>query len=122
MNHLLTDVVMFSVMVLFFLPDSPTKARWATEDEKVKLVERVRKNDQGIKQKIWKRCQAIEALLDPYSWLLFSLLLFQTLVVGGVNTFNNLLIAKGFGFDVLTTQLLGIPLAVDTVLLYALMA
>jgi hypothetical protein len=39
-----------------------------------------------------------------------------------VNTFNSLLINKGFGFSVLTSQLLGIPLAVDTVLLYFLMA
>lgn len=39
-----------------------------------------------------------------------------------VNTFNSLLINKGFGFSVLTSQLLGIPLAADTVLLYFLMA
>jgi hypothetical protein len=36
-------------------------------------VERVRSNDQGIKQKTWKKDQAIEALTDPYLWLLFTL-------------------------------------------------
>lgn len=61
----------------------------------MKFVERVRRNDQGIKNKVFKRDQMVEAFRDPYTWLLFSLLLFQTLVVGGVNTFNNLLINQG---------------------------
>ena len=69
--------------------------RWASEDDKQKFVERVRKNDQGIKNTEFKRHQAIEALTDPYTWCLFFMLLFQTLVVGGVNTFNSLLINKG---------------------------
>lgn len=72
-------------IVLLFLPDSPTRARWASEDDKVKFVERVRRNDQGIKQKIFRKDQMREALTDPYSWLLFFLMLFQTLVVGGVS-------------------------------------
>lgn len=36
-----------SVVILIFLPDSPTTARWASDDEKVRLVERVRANNQG---------------------------------------------------------------------------
>lgn len=72
-------------IVLFFLPDSPTRARWASEEDKVKFVERVRKNDQGIKQKVFRKDQAWEAFTDPYSWLLFFMMFFQTLVVGGVS-------------------------------------
>lgn len=56
-----------SIITWFFLPDSPTRARFLTEDEKRKYVERVRRNDQGIKQKVFKRHQAIEALKDPFS-------------------------------------------------------
>lgn len=44
----------------------------------------------------------------------------QTLVNGGLYTFNSLLINKAFGFDAATAQLLGIPLAVFTILLYLL--
>lgn len=36
-----------SVIVLIWLPDSPTQARWASDDEKVRFVERVRSNNQG---------------------------------------------------------------------------
>jgi hypothetical protein len=107
-----------SAIILIFLPDSPTKARWATEEEKVKFVERVRDNDQGIQAKRWKVEQVKEALTDPLSWLLVVMILFQTLVNGGIYTFNALLINRAFGFDPATAQLLGIPLNAFTVILY----
>jgi sugar phosphate permease len=102
------------------LPDSPTKARWATEEEKVKFVERVRDNDQGIQAKRWKSNQVKDALTDPLAWLLVLMILFQTLVNGGIYTFNAILINQAFGFDAATAQLLGIPLNAFTVILYFL--
>jgi hypothetical protein len=86
--------------VVWKLPDTPLQVKWATEADKVLLVERVRKNDQGIKQKVWKKDQAREAWTDPFTWLLFTMMFFQTLVVGGLNTFNSILINTAFGFDV----------------------
>jgi hypothetical protein len=109
-----------TALILIFLPDSPTKARWATEEEKVKFVERVRDNDQGIQAKRWKSSHLKEALTDPLAWLLIVMILFQTLVNGGIYTFNALLINKAFGFDPATAQLLGIPLNAFTVMLYFL--
>jgi hypothetical protein len=117
-----TLLISTSVIVITFLPDSPTKARWASEDDKTKYVERVRVNDQGIKQKQWKSDQAIEAFKDPMTYLLFLLPAFSTLVVGGLGTFNNLLINRAFGFTVAESQLLSIPLAAVTVALFYLMA
>lgn len=75
-----------SVIVLLFLPDSPVQAKWASAEDKVKFVERVRGNDQGIKQKVFRRDQALEVLRDPLPWLLFLMILIQTLVIGGLNT------------------------------------
>lgn len=89
-----------SVVILIFLPDTPTKARWATESEKTLLVERVRSNNQGIQNTKWNSEQAREAFRDPFTWCLFFLPFFNTLVVGGVSTFGNLLITKAFGFSV----------------------
>jgi hypothetical protein len=42
------------------------------------------------------------------------------LVVGGINTFNSLLINKAFGFSVSVSQLLGMPLAAFQIILYFL--
>ncbi len=88
------------VVTILFLPDSPTRARWATEKEKTLFVERVRSNNQGIKNTQYKREQVKEAATDQFTYLLFALAFFQTLVVGGINTFNSLLINKAFGFSV----------------------
>jgi hypothetical protein len=107
-------------LVLFFLPDSPVQARWASPEDKVKFVERVRRNDQGIQAKAWRSEQVWELFKDPLPWLLCGMMLFQTLVVGGLNTFNSLLINKAFGFSVAESQLLGLPLAAFQGILYIL--
>jgi hypothetical protein len=88
------------VIVLVFLPDTPVQARFLAPEDKVKVVERVRVNDQGIKQKKFKPEQAREAYRDPFTWCLCFMILLQTLVVGGFNTFNSLLINRAFQFTV----------------------
>ena len=87
-------------VIYFFLPDSPPQARWATDDEKTKYVERVRVNDQGLKQKVWRPEQAWEAARDPITYLLFIMYLTQSTIVGGLNTFSGLLVNRAFGFSV----------------------
>jgi hypothetical protein len=82
------------------------------------FIERVRKNEQGIKQKKWKSDQAREAFTDPFTWLLFFMMFSQSLVVGGLNTFNSLLINRAFNFTVTTSLLVSIPLSVFQVILY----
>ncbi|WRT63808.1 uncharacterized protein IL334_000733 [Kwoniella shivajii] len=111
-----------AVTTFLFLPDSPTRARWLTEDEKSKYVERIRSNNQGIKHLEFKHSQIWEAIGDPYTYLLFLLALFNTLVVGGINTFNAILINQAFGFSVLDSQLLSIPLGAMVVVTYFLQA
>lgn len=110
------------VLTWFLLPDSPTKVKWADDITKTKFVERVRCNDQGLKQKKWKSEQAWEVVKDPYTYCLFFLALFQTMIVGGIGKFNSLLINRAFGFDVLTSQLLKIPLSFIGVSFYMAMA
>lgn len=63
------------VLVGIFMPDSPPKAKCYSDADKILFVERVRGNDQGIKNKTFKRHQAIEALTDPFVWMLFSLMI-----------------------------------------------
>lgn len=47
--------------VLLFLPDSPATAHFLTEREKVVVLERVRDNQTGTRNKKWKAYQAKEA-------------------------------------------------------------
>lgn len=89
-----------TAICLIYLPDTPAQARFCTEEDKKKFIERVRANDQGIKQKEWKKDQARESYTDPMTWYLCAMIFLQTLVVGGFNQFNSLLINQAFGFDV----------------------
>jgi ACS family allantoate permease-like MFS transporter len=121
---LLTLVVAIS-FALFF-PDSPTKARFLTEHEKVIAVKRCRANQTGVETKLWKKSQYvfistswhifnihatshrfIEAIKDPkiYIFMLFAAL---ANFVGGIGIQYSLII-KAFGFDVKQTTLLNIP-------------
>jgi MFS family permease len=56
---------------LLLFPDSPIRARFLTEDEKIKVVQRIRENQTGTETKLWKREQLIEAVKDVKTWLFF---------------------------------------------------
>ncbi|KAJ7844982.1 major facilitator superfamily domain-containing protein [Mycena leptocephala] len=85
-----------SWQILFLiLPDSPARARMYSEEDKKLFVERVRSNDQGIKNKVYNSYQAREVM--------YFLLFFQnTLIVGGIGTFGSILINGSFGFSALS--------------------
>jgi MFS transporter, ACS family, allantoate permease len=40
-----------------FLPDSPTRAKFLTEEEKVVVIKRIKSNQSGIEAKEWKKSQ-----------------------------------------------------------------
>ncbi|RSH95742.1 hypothetical protein EHS25_000834 [Saitozyma podzolica] len=101
--------IVLGVVVGIFLPDSPPRAKCFSERDKVLMVERVRSNDQGIKNPKWNWAQFREGVTDIYVC---------TLVVGGLGTFQGLLINQAFGFSVSDAQLLQMPLGNFQVLLY----
>ena len=65
--------IIMGIVVGIVLPDSPTRAKCFSEEDRKLMVERVRANDQGIKNPKWNWSQFREAVLDPYIYILFSL-------------------------------------------------
>lgn len=59
------------IIILLFLPDLPTTAKFLTERQRVIAVERVSSNRQGVKNKHFKTRQAWQAFYDPKTWILF---------------------------------------------------
>ncbi|KAK7712438.1 hypothetical protein SLS64_004822 [Diaporthe eres] len=104
----------WGLFIGWWLPDTPMKARCFNEDEKRLMVERVRANETGIQNRVYKRYQAVEALTDPIVWLYVMLQLTSTLVIGGLGVFSNLIISS-FGFTYLETQLLNIAQGAVTI-------
>ncbi|KZV92689.1 MFS general substrate transporter [Exidia glandulosa HHB12029] len=99
-------VVCGTIFLLLF-PDNPTSARFLTTEEKIKVVHRVRGNQNGIETKKWKKEQFYEALRDPKTWLFFLFAAVSNLQ-NGVGVQYSIII-KSFGFSTLQTTLLNIP-------------
>ena len=66
---LLTIVV--GIVFLFIIPDNQMNARWLSKDDKIRAIERIRVNQQGIGNKRWKLNQVKEAFSDPLTWAFF---------------------------------------------------
>lgn len=107
--------VVWACFIGWYLPDSPMSAKCFSEENKRLLVERVRHNETGIQNKIYKRYQVIEALTDPFVWCIVLLIIVANLVIGGLGVFSNLIISA-FGFSTLQTQLLNIAQGAVTII------
>ncbi len=96
------------VVFLIFMPDSPTKARFLTDHEKVVAVKRVASNKTGVENKHFKKHQLWEVARDPKSYILFIMSIAAQIPNAAQGSFGSLIIS-GFGFSVLNAQLLQLP-------------
>ena len=100
--------VLWGIFVMWWLPASPMRARGFTEEERTKCLERVRENQTGVQNKKFKKDQLYEALLDPQTWGLFLTQVLNTIPIGGLGAYVNIIISGNLGFSVLQTDLLAI--------------
>ncbi|KAF5013094.1 hypothetical protein FDECE_921 [Fusarium decemcellulare] len=107
--------VLWGLFVLFWMPDSPMRAKCFTEHDKMLMVERVRENQTGLQNKKFRREQAIEALCDPQTWCYCLISICTTLPTSGLGAFKAIIIS-GFNFTVLQTQLLAMVLGLYIIL------
>ncbi|KAF2501814.1 MFS general substrate transporter [Lophium mytilinum] len=108
--------VLWGLFVLWWLPDSPMRAKCFSEEDKALMVERVRSNQTGLQNKTFRSEQLKEALLDPQSWCYCLIAICTTLPTSGLGAFANIIIS-GFDFTVLQTQLLAMVLGAVIVLI-----
>ena len=95
--------------LLVFLPDSISRARFLTTEERGLMQDRAVIAGTGrTEYTAWKWDQTIECLVDPKTWHVFSLALLTQIPNGGTQNFSNLVI-KSFGFSSLESTLMKIP-------------
>ncbi|EJD48810.1 MFS general substrate transporter [Auricularia subglabra TFB-10046 SS5] len=99
--------VAWGVFVLWWLPDSPMRAKCWTQEEKLLIAERVRDNDTGIQNREFKMYQVWEACRDPLVWGVTLVSFTNGLPPGGLGAFSNIIL-NAFGFTRLQTYLLAI--------------
>ncbi|KAI9738276.1 MAG: hypothetical protein M1834_008774 [Cirrosporium novae-zelandiae] len=93
---------------LWFMPDSPTSAKFLNHKQRVVAVDRVAENMIGVKTKGYKLSQAREAALDFKVLCLTLSGLACGVLNGGVSNFGSALI-KGFGFGGIDATLYQMP-------------
>ncbi|KAH8650111.1 major facilitator superfamily domain-containing protein [Xylariales sp. PMI_506] len=101
--------IVWGVLFMIFVPDSPKNVKWLTEEEKVIAVQRVIENKTGTKSRHFVKSQIIEAIVDP-KIILLGLISFCNAVASGGLSFGSLIIA-GFGFTAIQTTLMNLPLS-----------
>ncbi|KAI3064704.1 hypothetical protein CBS147353_8624 [Aspergillus niger] len=101
--------VLWGLFVVWWMPDSPMRAKCFTEEDKHKMVERVRANQTGLQNKKFRAYQMWEAFRDPQMYCYCAIQIFTTLPTSGLGAFANIIIS-GFNFTELQTQLLAMVL------------
>jgi hypothetical protein len=66
--------VVYSILILTFMPDSPMEAKFLSERNKVIAVERLRANQMGIISRQWRWDHVWETLYDLKTWVWFFLI------------------------------------------------
>ncbi|EMD31558.1 hypothetical protein CERSUDRAFT_100231 [Gelatoporia subvermispora B] len=97
--------IAYSIVLWFFLPDSPLSARFLSDEDKITAIKRVAEAKIGVKNTQFKAYQMREALVDPKTWLLLIASVVGQIPNGIVTNFSTVII-KGFGFSTLQSTLL----------------
>ncbi|TKY90603.1 hypothetical protein EX895_000601 [Sporisorium graminicola] len=110
--------LLFGVVVLCFMPDSPATIRYLDERERQVAVFRIKQNKSGIHDTTWKWEQLWEAVRDPRLYMFFLAVCSANIANGGVSNFSSAIISA-FHYDNKTTALLGMaPGAMEVVAVY----
>lgn len=107
--------MIWSIFVFVFLPATPMEAKFLNKDEKVFWVQRLAGNKTGIENKVWKWDQALEAVIDPKTWIIFFFNIAINIPNGGLTTFSGIIIAN-LGFTPVNASLLSMPTGVMSTL------
>ncbi|KAK4120285.1 MFS general substrate transporter [Parathielavia appendiculata] len=94
--------------VVIFLPDTPMKARWLSDTEKVALLKHVSVNQTGVENRKFRGKEIIEALLDPQVYLLLLAVILLSVSSGVVTSYSATLI-RNLGYDPKRAALMNTP-------------
>jgi hypothetical protein len=100
--------IIWAVIVLFFMPPDPIRAKGFNERERYIAVARMRVNNAGVRNTHFKKAQVFELVRDLKFWIVFSEAFLIMIANGPVSTFIPIFIAS-FGFSGLNSLLLTMP-------------
>ncbi|KAK4461551.1 putative allantoate protein [Cladorrhinum samala] len=106
--------VLVGACVIIFLPDTPMKAKWLSDNEKVALLKHVSVNKTGVENRKFRGKEVVEALLDPQVYLLLLAVVLLSVSSGVVTTYSATLI-RGLGYTPKKSALMNTPSGVVSI-------
>lgn len=103
--------ILWALIILFFMPPDPIRAKGFNDRERYIAVARMRENNSGVRNTHFKAEQVWESLLDIKFWLIFAISFLMMIANGPVSSFIPIIIS-GFGFNSLNSLLLTLPAGV----------
>ncbi|KAK4167794.1 putative allantoate protein [Cladorrhinum sp. PSN259] len=100
--------------VILFLPDTPMKAKWLSDNEKVALLKHVSVNKTGVENRKFRSKEILEALMDPQIYLLLLAVVLLSVSSGVVTTYSATLI-RGLGYTPKKSALMNTPSGVVSI-------
>ncbi|GAB1321013.1 hypothetical protein MFIFM68171_11223 [Madurella fahalii] len=100
--------VLVGSAVILLLPDTPMKARWLSDGEKVALLKHVSVNKTGIENRAFRGEEILEALKDPQLYLLLLSVVLLSVSSGVVTTYSAILI-RNLGYRPKEAALMNTP-------------
>ena len=84
--------VAWGFFVLYWMPDSPMRAKCFSEEDKKLMIERVRTNQTGFQNKKFRPEQVREAFSDPQMYWYMLIAICTTLPTSGLGAFVGIII------------------------------
>ncbi|OQE28676.1 hypothetical protein PENSTE_c003G01506 [Penicillium steckii] len=107
--------VIWAVFVYFWMPDSPMRAKCWTEEDKQLMVERVRQNQTGLQNRIFRKEQVWDAITDPQLYAFALIQILTSIPSGGIGAYANIIV-NSFGYSTWESQLLTMVVGAVTAL------
>lgn len=100
--------ILWSFVILFFMPPDPIRMRGLTDRERYIAVARMRVNNAGVRNTHFKKEQVWEVMKDIRFWIVFAMAFLIMIANGPVSTFIPIFI-NDFGYSTLVSLLLVMP-------------
>jgi MFS family permease len=88
--------ILWSLVILFFMPPDPIRAKGFNDRERYIAVARMRENNSGVRNRHFKVEQLVESLLDVKFWLVFCIAFLIMVANGPVSSFIPIIISGKF--------------------------
>ncbi|KAL7928218.1 major facilitator superfamily domain-containing protein [Trichoderma chlorosporum] len=102
------------ILLLLFLLDNPMASRLSNRKKAIAIA-RLRDDTTGIENKMFNSSQCLEALRDPYTWLICLLITATNIPNAAVSTFQATII-QGLGYTATQAELVSIPSGVIAII------